>query len=93
MAPNINWDTQLSKQKARPGLSPPPKPQNPISALPRKVIPTKVYLQSHTYGAVAYLQQGTQSAILTSKSRATLLPISRSKGKLMTAVIDTRHLY
>ena len=43
------------------------------------------------YGAVAYLQQGTQSAILMSKSRAApLKQHSLSRLELMAATLDTR---
>ena len=99
---NLNWDSQLSEDLSKTWYeiainitqaTAMPFPRQCIAMMTSTELTLHIFADAspRAYGAVAYLQQGTQSAILMSKSRAApLKQHSLPRLELMAATLGTR---
>ena len=99
---NLNWDSQLDNDLRKrwyeiatsiTQATTMPFPRRCIAMMTTTEMTLHIFADAspHAYGAVAYLQQDAQSAILMSKSRAApLKQHSLPRLELMAAVLGTR---
>ena len=99
---NLNWDSQLNDALSKKWYEIATNiteattvrfPRQCITMMAKTELTLHIFADAspRAYGAVAYLQQGTQSAILMSKSRAApLKQLSLPRLELMAAVVGTR---